>query len=96
MSANNRPEWFMQWTPLLNDWLNWCKQNKTTPLHAALQWAVSQDGIEKVVVGVDNALQLGEILDNMRAQMLSNSESNSFKSYSEDSRLIDPSQWKLT
>lgn len=95
MPANNRPEWFMQWTPLLNDWLDWCKQNKITPLHAALQWVVSQQGIEKVVVGVDNALQLGEILDNMRAQTLSNFESNSFKSYSEDPRLIDPSQWKL-
>tara|TARA_R100000935_G_scaffold4427_1_gene10466 strand:+ start:13828 stop:14715 length:888 start_codon:yes stop_codon:yes gene_type:complete len=62
MSAASRPEKFNRWSSLWSTWDQWLKEVNLTPLQACLRYALSIPEIEKVVVGVDSAIQLSEIL----------------------------------
>jgi aryl-alcohol dehydrogenase-like predicted oxidoreductase len=91
MSDRHRPKWFTPWNPLLNRWLAWCREHEMQPLRAALGFALAQDGIERVVVGVDSVQQLDEILRNAStaAPVLPDDLC------SQDLELIEPRRWKL-
>lgn len=62
MSSAARPEKFNRWSSLWAAWDEWLKTTGLTPLQACLRYALAIPEIEKVVVGIDSAKQLNEIL----------------------------------
>lgn len=62
MEKKERSSKFNQWSRLWTKWEEWLKENNLTPLEACIRHALSMPQIEKVVVGVDSANQLQEII----------------------------------
>lgn len=92
LEKEKRPEYFKPWSTLLDMWLQWCEANQCSSLEGALAYLSAQDGIECVVVGVDSDRHLDEIhaASNKRLPQPPAELST------EDTRLINPSFWKLT
>jgi len=62
MPASCRPATFRRWWPIWSIWDKWLSNNGLTPLQACLRYVLMCDDIDRVVVGVDSADQLREIL----------------------------------
>ena len=90
--ASKLPPAFGPWTPLLDRWCSWCKQNAISPLAAALGFVRAQPGVECIVVGVDSVAHLREIL----AAFHTECPLPPADLCSEDRDLIEPSRWKLS
>lgn len=91
MPKDNRPGYFRPWASLLDRWQTWCADNRLTPTQAALNFVLAQEGIERVIIGVDSVAQLDEILlaaSGLTAPFI-------FDSYTDDVSLLEPSRWKL-
>lgn len=91
LDADSRNLYFEPWRRNLDDWLHWCNESGVSRLSAALDIAVNQEGVEKIVVGVDSLQQLKEIL--AIEQHVEKRNLSSFKI--EDAGLIDPRRWNL-
>jgi len=91
MPAGKRPEKFRRWQWMWAEWDHWLCETGLTPLQACLRYALSVDGVDRVIVGVDSAAQLSEILDAASGSL------NSPPSWSRniDVDLINPSRWNL-
>ena len=92
MSPEKRPAYFAPWTDLLHRWSTWCEDQNIRPLIAALHFAVSEPRLEKVVVGVESASQLAEIVAGLKVDNPMSAPDIA----SEALDLIDPSRWKLS
>ena len=92
MAPDKRPAYFAPWADLLNRWSNWCEDQNISPLIAALNFAVSEPRLEKVVVGVESASQLAEIIAGLKEKPSISAPDIA----SEALDLIDPSHWKLS
>lgn len=62
MQAAARPAYFSRWSALWENWESWLLEAGLTPLQACLRHALNTPGIAKVVLGVDNAAHLADIL----------------------------------
>jgi aryl-alcohol dehydrogenase-like predicted oxidoreductase len=91
MSPARRPAWFARWQSLFDRWLKWCGEQHTSPLVAALAFARSLHGVERLVVGVDSTGQLQEIIVACAAQL----PPPPADLRCEDRDLIEPSRWRL-
>lgn len=63
MDEDSRPNKFGRWNTvwrLLEDWL---KTNSLTPLQACLRFALAHSKVDRVIVGVEDAKQLEQILE---------------------------------
>jgi len=89
MKPQDLPIKFYPWKTLWNKWYNWLNENNLTPLQACLRFAIAQPEINRVVVGVDNAGQLNEILSAAQC----NAPLPPQELASEDKNLINPSLW---
>jgi aryl-alcohol dehydrogenase-like predicted oxidoreductase len=86
----NRPQQFDKWSDHWQLWDRWLEQNRITPLQATLAFALAEDKVNKVIVGVDNCVQLKEII---------NAANTAIKDFPEelsitDAKLINPSNWE--
>lgn len=91
MPAQNRPSYFDRWVDLFETIDAWRCSEQLTPLQACLGFLNQQADIDKIVVGVDSASQLEEILD---AANSSTSSAPAALSSSDES-LINPANWTL-
>lgn len=89
MPADKRPARFQRWADIWLEWDRWLSATRLTPVQACLRYVTALDAIDRVVVGVDTAAQLNEIiaaadgvLDNLP----------SFRPL-QDERLINPAIW---
>ena len=90
MNKGSRPEKFNKWLTLWNNWEKWLKENDSTPVQAAVSFALSDNRISRVVVGVDSLKQFKDIIT------VSNSISQFPESFHiTDTRLLNPSEWNL-
>lgn len=89
MDAAARPRKFARWAPLWQKWEHWLKQHALKPLEACLSFALSQQQISRVIVGVDNTAQLAEILDAANAATSLPPDDL----FSDDPDLLNPSRW---
>ena len=48
---------------LWESWNNWLKENDSTPVQAAVSFALSDSRISKVIVGVDSLKQFKDIIN---------------------------------
>lgn len=62
MKGCNRPDKFKRWDALWKIWHEWLNDNQITALEATIRHALSIPEISKVLVGVDTAGQLKEIV----------------------------------
>lgn len=90
MSAANRPEKFERWQEIWRHWDQWIANSGLTALQACLRDALAQDGISRVIVGVDSLMQLEQIL--MAAQEPATEASETFGC--DDIDLINPARWE--
>ena len=90
MNLNSRMEKFNEWSNLWIDWEKWLIENDCTPVQASLSFALSDDRISKIVVGVDNLIHLKEIVGAAEAPGIF---PKSFKV--NDKRLLNPSEWGM-
>lgn len=62
MPATARPEKFRRWQKLWTEWDRWLVSNELTALNACLGFVMSEPRVDKLVVGVESAAQLDEII----------------------------------
>lgn len=91
MSSVDRPAYFSRWDDLFKAFDNWCSAEGVTPLQACLGFVHQEPAVDRIVVGVDSAYQLRDILDS------SNSQISKFPAAlrSMDNALINPANWTL-
>lgn len=89
MPKEKRPARFNRWHDFWLEWDHWLSKNGVTPLQACLRYINSLDCIDRLVIGVDNVLQLNEIIDAVEGELPCIPEFNIFQ----DSRLVKPSTW---
>lgn len=91
MPIERRPSYFDPWQLLLSKYDQWLAKEKLTPLQACLGYLNTCSEIEKIVVGIDTARQLREIVSSINEPPLLpplNLQTN-------DLNLINPALWKL-
>lgn len=90
MQTSARPAYFSRWDALWQIWEGWQKEVKLTPLQACLRHALQTPGIAKVVLGVDNAAHLADIL----AEAVGEIPLPPPDLAVEDNQLLNPALWK--
>lgn len=91
MKKNQRPKKFDRWSYIFEKFDLWLKENNLTPMQALTSFALSDPRITKVVIGVDNLLQLEEIVSNLEVK----TRYFPGEICTSDIDLIDPSRWDL-
>ena len=90
MNKDSRPEKFNKWLTLWSDWENWLRENDSTPVQAAVSFALSDNRISRVVVGVDSLKQFKDII-----AVANNISQFPGSFHITDTRLLNPSEWSL-
>lgn len=84
-----RPEKFLRWQNVWSEWSRWLNENRLTPVEACIRYVNSIKEVDKLIVGVDSAKQLLEILAATK-EGLSNLP---HWPQSIDNDLINPARW---
>ena len=85
------PQEFLKFQNIWQEWYNWLKITKLNPLEACIRYTNYIKGIDKIVVGINSANQLKQIIKYMRKPKLYK-ELNWQNPISKE--LIDPRLWK--
>lgn len=91
MPLENIPEYFLPWYEQLQNWHHWCIQQDINPLQAAFAFLNQISEVESVVVGVDTASQLQQILQDSKEHIDIDWQQWAIL----DKTLIEPSRWKI-
>lgn len=89
LAPEARPKKFDRWLPTWERWDSWLAETGVSAVQGSLNFVLSFAAIDKVVVGVDSAAQLAEIIDASLAA--SPPVPDSLKE--SDSDLVNPSNW---
>lgn len=89
MNRENRPKKFKRWDALWRLWEEWLADHHMTALEAAIRYAVSVPELSKVLVGVNTASQLEEIVYSSSGI----SPKVPVELLTEDVNLLNPSNW---
>ena len=92
MQKSDLPDYFMKYWPAhFEAWYKFLDYNRADALEVALKFALQQDWIDKIVVGVDSVSQLKALV-----KIEKSSEPIDFPLLSSnDPNLINPSNWQL-
>lgn len=89
MDKATRPAKFSGWQVLWDNWDNWLMETNLSPLQACLGFALSEQRINRLVLGVDSISQLKAILVDVGTTV----EIAPQNLMSDDQNLINPSRW---
>lgn len=89
MPSHTRPAKFDRWGYIWDEWDRWLQSTGVTPLQACLRYTNALECIDRVVVGVDSADQLHQIVEAATGDLPS---LPMFK-FLQDDRLINPASW---
>lgn len=90
MKRGQIPVTFERWSTIWNTWHNSLAHHNLSALTACLQYPLSLPEVNRVIVGVDNAAQLLELVDSHQI----NVPQHDWKSIAcDDEELINPSKW---
>lgn len=89
LNSETRPEKFSRWQGLWDVWESWLQFHDVSALQTCLSFALNQQGIERVLVGVDTVEQLEEIL----AIPVTTIPTPPSTICTDDIDLINPSRW---
>lgn len=84
-----RPAKFEQWKGLWELWDGWLLNEGISAMEACIAYVSSQPEIDKVVIGVDNAAQLRQIIDAQDKKLMDVPDFAKLV----DEKLINPSLW---
>lgn len=90
MKPGERPVRFHKWQKLWDAYDGWLVDNDLTPLQACLRYVASRPEISRILVGVDSAEQLSEILTAAEGTLPAIPESLG----TNDVNLVNPSKWE--
>lgn len=90
MSRNLIPDYFNQWSGIWDQWSSELKKNNLNPLEVCLSYPFSLPEIDRIIVGVDSAYQLNDIIYKSKSQL---PEIDWSFMISSDQKLINPSNW---
>ena len=93
MQQSDLPDYFVKhWPAHFEAWYKFLNDNRADPLEVALKFALQQNWIDKVVVGIDSVSHLNALV-----KIEKSSEQVEFPLLgSNDPNLINPSNWVLT
>ncbi len=91
MPRKNIPKIFRKWSQLFDQWSIKLKKNNLSATEVCLLYPLSLKEISRVVVGVDNVLQLDDIV---KKSKFDQSEIDWNFMISKDQMLINPTNWK--
>lgn len=91
MRNDKRPNQFDRWSPLWNKWHEWLRDMNITALQACLGFVASFPQIDRILVGVENANQLLEIVEGIQRPAIVLPD----EFCSSDLGLINPANWPL-
>lgn len=89
MPAAQRPAKFNPWANIWRAWDGWLEQEDLTPLQACLRYVTNLPQVDRVVVGVDTAAQLQQIVEAADGKLATLPEFDTLQ----DARLINPASW---
>lgn len=89
MPAGRRPAKFNPWTNVWCAWDGWLERQGLTPLKACLRYVTNLPQINRVVLGVDTAAQLQQIVQAADGMLPTMPEFPDLQ----DTRLINPASW---
>lgn len=89
MPVAQRPAKFNPWANVWRAWDGWLKKEDLTPLQACLRYVTNLLQIDRLVVGVDTAAQLQQIIDAADGKLPTLPEFETLQ----DVRLINPASW---
>jgi len=92
MNEADIPSRFFAWRGLFQKWHRWIEEYGCTKLEACLAFPLQYSQIDKVVVGVDTAKQLGQIIDATKDISINNFPDIQ----SSDQNLINPANWSYS
>lgn len=92
MPRINLPVWFEQWPEVWTKWYEWLMYHRVSALEVCLSYPLSLVGVHRVVIGVDNSIQLTQIISAATNQKLA--EFPDFQLT--DKNLLNPSNWPLS
>lgn len=87
--APQRPAKFNLWADVWNVWDRWLEHQGLTPLQACMRYVTNLPQIDRVVVGVDTAVQLNQIVEAADGKLTTLPEFDTLQ----DARLINPACW---
>lgn len=90
MERSKIPQKFSRWSMLWDAWHEKLQNSGMSPLAACLDYPLSLEQIDHVIVGVDTAAQLAEII---QAANQTEAELDTSFMTSTDTNLINPSNW---
>ena len=89
MERGDIPSKFEIWACYWDRWDEWVRDNNVTRLRGCLSYCLSQRGVDRIVVGVDEKSQLEEIVAASNAKVI-----DSFPDLTcSDPNLINPANW---
>ncbi len=89
MKNNERPQKFNRWGKVWSGYDHWLAQNNLSRLQACIRYPLSIEGISRVIIGVENQLQLKEIISASKGNI--SPPLNSM--LVDDVELINPALW---
>ena len=89
MNYNDLPTKFHRWESLWSDWKLYHEVNKVQPLSTCLNFVLSHETIDKIVIGVNSYSQIVEICDCINAQ----NDCPNFNFQINDMMLLNPFNW---
>lgn len=91
LHPEERPQYFEKWKPLWLQWDKWLAHTGLTTVEACIRFALSFQEVDKLVLGVDSAAQLHEILRAVDGNM----PGVPSQLQTDDPDLLNPSYWNL-
>ncbi len=93
MNRSTLPNYFVKhWPAHFDNWYKFLNDSREDALNVALKFALNQDWIDKVVVGVDSVSQLKALVEIEKSSVSLNFPLLGC----DDPNLINPSRWTLT
>ena len=89
LNFNDLPKYFKTWEKQFNEYQKMVKESEMSLLEYALNFALSTQEVDKVLVGVDSKKQLEEIVHSVKKH------GNSDPYPISDMNLLNPSMWKI-
>ena len=82
------PQKFSKWSNIFDNWYEWLIDENISPLDACLSFVDSFNEINKIIIGINSSQQLKQIL-----RCISKKDLKFPEMYSNDKKLINPSNW---
>ena len=92
MDSSMRPNYFQKWSSLFDRWDEWLVEEKLSSVQACLSFALNNNYIDKVIIGIDSFQQLLDIVNEIKTLKKFNIPE---EISSQDKNLINPAMWKI-